>query len=159
MTEITVKKRDLLNIWNVLSKIGNAKSKCKLSYLIAKNKRLIKDEVDALVEAQNPSDEFRKYDEARVTLNKEMATKDEKGKPVFVNGEFIFEDYVKWEKKIDELKVKFSDVIKNREEQVNGYKKLLEEEFSFTPIKINMSQFPDDIIDGNDMEIILDFIE
>lgn len=141
-----MKRRTILKLWQALGNLEGLKHDVRFSYFIAKNKVSIKSEIEALDEAQKPTETYLKYETERVELAKEFSDKDENGDPKVKNGQFIilgardkFEDY------IQKLKEAFKATISEREKQLKDYESLLDEDIETILTKIRFTQLPNQI--------------
>ena len=140
------KKVDLLNLWHCLENLKQKKKNVTFSYFIAKNKMIIKEEANALSEAQEASEAFKAYDLKRAEAAEKMSEKDAKGQPIVRNNQYVIEKKMKqFEKEVEKLKKEFKTVIDDRVAQVEAFKKLLDEEIEFTGYPISLTDLPDDI--------------
>ena len=103
------------------------------------------------------SDDYKKYDEARIKLAEEYSKKDEKGKPVLKRttnerGEVVREEYDlveetkdEFEKKFEELKEEHKAVVEARDAQIKEQNDLLKTESTVVFHKIALADVPTDI--------------
>jgi len=150
------KKGDLLNLWYILEGMKHQKQNVKFSYFVAKNKIAIKGEFDALNEAQEAPETFKLYDTKRADLAAEMADRiPDTEEPMTDNGQYVIkENKEKFDKQLAGLKEEFEEVIKQRDEQVEAFKDLLDEEVEFKGHKIKFGDIPDSI-EPSIMEVLL----
>jgi len=144
---IKAKKRDLLNLWQILEGLKNKKQNVKFSYFVAKNRLAIKGEVDALNEAQEASEEFKLYDAKRAELAASSADRTaDTGQPMTSNGQYVIrEKKEEFEKQLAELKEQYKTAIEDRQKQLVGFKELLEETVDFKGHSIKLDNLPPDI--------------
>jgi len=139
-------KNEIFSLYNALQTLGDLKG-VKFAYAIARNINICKPEVEALQEALKGSDEFLEFEAKRVELAKEYSKKDENGKPLSERGAFVMADEDKFNKKLEELKnsKEYKDVTKIREEQVESWEKLLEEESSLKLYSVALESVPEEL--------------
>ena len=149
-------KGDTVNIYANLKKLGNLRG-AKFAYAVQKNINLLEPEIEALKKALEFSDDYKKYDEARIKLAESYAKKDEKGKPKVVKtnnerGEVVREEYDleeetkdEFEKKFGELKEEHKTAVEAREVQVQEQNDLLKTESTIVFHKIALADVPTDI--------------
>lgn len=130
----------------------------KLAYCIAKNKLLIAQERKVLDEAIKPSVEFSEFEKKRIELAQSLAKKDDKGKPMIENNQFVMEDQSLFESEFEKLKEDYPSVVRQREEQIAEYNKFLEESVKIDFYKISLSDIPDSI-SVQQMRVIEPFIQ
>lgn len=152
-----MKKKDILSLYKGLNSLGGLRG-VKFTYAVAKNIRVLHDEITSLEKAVEADEQFQEYDKKRVELAKEHAQKDEKGEPKVENSQFVLEDQKAFEKEHALLRDEYADTIAKRENQLAEYKELLEEDVAVELHKINISQVPDDI-STEQMYAILPVIE
>jgi hypothetical protein len=149
-------KHDLMNLWECFGLLLRVKANVKFSYAIAKNKRIIKPEVEAIQDALKPSPEFLIYDQERASLAKAHADMDSDGKPIIENQSFqITETLDEFNEKWDALKADHAEAIAARDVQLKEGEDLLKEDFSFEPFQIDLKNFPDEI-EPSIMEIFME---
>lgn len=144
-----MKKKEVLKLNEDLKKVGSLKG-VKFAYAIAKNKARLSKEVEALIKATEPSEEFMKVDEKinkdRLKLAEEYADK-ENGKPIIEGDKYkmSIEKQEKLEKELEKMKKKHKKLYEEREQQRKDYNKMIEEESDFEPYTIEMKELPEDI--------------
>lgn len=140
------KKSDLLQLWRVFEILGNGKQKIKFSYFIAKNKSKIKDEIEILNKLLVPSERFQAYDQKRAAVAQEFSDKDESGKPIIVDQNYVItEKKEQFDSAIKQLREENKDVIAEFERQKKEYEDILKEESDFVGHQIKMEDLPDQI--------------
>jgi len=140
-------KGDLLALANILNEINDNDSMeftVRFKYFIAKTKQAIANDVKILQELFKASSEYEKYENKRVAMCELNAMKDENGKAVIKNNEFVMKDYNAYGKEFNKLKKKYNDVIVKEKGKVDELLKILEEEIK--PDSLNLTT-----IDINEM--------
>lgn len=142
-----VKKGDLFVLWHVLDGLKSTKVNVKFSYFIAKNRNLIKHEIDALNEVKEAPSAFKAYDEKRAQLAHDMADRmSGTDQPITEGGQYVIvQNKEKFEEGLKALKDRFSEVIEQRNAQIDSFKELLDEEVDFEGHTILLEYLPDDI--------------
>jgi predicted acyltransferase (DUF342 family) len=132
----------------------------KVTYALARNKAILKNELEILEKTFVPSEKFLAYESERSSLLQELAEKDDKGNPKIANNEYVLSpaNISVFKEALDKLKVTYEKEIKEREEQVAKFNSLLEEPISFTLHKIRLEDIPEDI-NQNQMNLLLPLIE
>ena len=134
----------------------------KFAYAVAKNKKLIEEEVEALNEGLNPSEKFKEYDEKRVELAKEHAEKDEDGNAVMVGEEniksFDIKDIAKFTKDLEKIQEEYKTELEARDKQLKDYEKLMDEDTKLELQKVKLENVPEEIT-GEQLELISEIIE
>jgi hypothetical protein len=146
----TVKKRDILGIYNCLEmiKIDGEKVPVKYAYFIAKTKSLIDSEVKALKTVITPSPMFMEYDKKRFDIINKYVEKDENDEPVFINNATykIKPQYVDTlNSEIDVLQNEYEDVISNNSKLQAEINELLSEQVEVDLFKIRFDDLPSKI--------------
>lgn len=141
-----MKNKDLFKLASSIMACSSLKG-VRFSYALSKNMNKIKSELKIFEEANQPSPEFKKFEEARLKLNKEFGDLDENGNLKMANGQYVIlpQNRKKFDKAFEELKKKSKSVLKAREEQIKQFNELLEEESDFKPYFVNMEHVPEDI--------------
>jgi len=141
-----MKRRTILNMWHVMQKLEGLKHDIRFSYFLAKNKVALKPEIEALDEAQKPSETYIEFENKRIETAQKFADKDAAGNPKIHNGQYvIFDSRDEFEAEIKKLKTKFKTAISDRETQLLEYSKMLNEDVEFTLTKIKFDQLPKQI--------------
>lgn len=145
-------KGDDINLLNALSdkKLGQLPG-AKFAYSVAKNIGLLQPEFEALKKALEASDEFQKYDEARVELAKSHSKKNDKGEPektLNTQGveSFVIEDQSAFDKAFEALKEEHKATLEVRQKQVEEQNELLKTESTVTLYKVALADVPNNII-------------
>ena len=115
----------------------------KVGYAIAKNRRLVEQEVETLQETVKASKEFETYEKERVEIAKKHAKKDEKGKEVIENNSYILEDQEAFDKEFEVLKEAQNEVIETRKKQLEDFNDLLEEQTTLELFHITEDKIPE----------------
>lgn len=150
------KRKDLLELWKLIDDLKGTKYNIKFSYFLAKNRRKIQSEVESLDESVKPSEEYKIYDAERANLANRFSDKDSDDRPIIVNSNYmITEKLAEFNKEIDTLKEKYKKVINERDEQIEGYNKMLDEKVEFDGHTIKISEMPDQL-DAASLEILMD---
>ena len=138
-----MKKGKLIELYYNLLNVKELKG-LKFAYGIAKNIRIIKEEIKTINEATS---DYQNYEKEKFELVKSHAKKED-GKMI---GHYVMEDYDKFEKEIEKLKSKHKKAIDNYEEflDTNCETKLWD---------IDFEDLPDDITAGQ-LEGIIDLVK
>ncbi len=143
-----VKKGDILQLDKVFESLGHDKHPVKFSYFIAKNKNIIKKEVEILKQLQIPSSGYNSFEKARVMLAQDLAEKEpDTGMPVIINNMYVMgQNKKKFDKELWTLKDEFKTYIDGFEKQIDDYKEILLEDFDFNgSYKIAIDDLPEQI--------------
>lgn len=138
-------KNDLFNLVKVFEEIKSVSSNPKFAYAIAKNKKLIKTEVDLIRGAIKPNGDMDEYDKARVALCRDFAKLDENQNPVVSNNNFVIDEEKQkdFDSKIDELRTKYKTVLDEHRERLLEADQLLKEDVSLDFHLMDIDVFPD----------------
>lgn len=151
-----MKNKEILKLYTTLSKINLPG--VKFAYCVAKNMNILKPEVISLEEAKKPTKDFLEYDAKRVDIVKKYAKKDEKGKFIIENQEYLLDDQDAFEEEFKALMEDNETILKARELQMNEFYDLLEKETDIKLFKIALSDVPQGITTYQ-MQDIMDIIE
>jgi len=116
------------------------------AFAVAKNKRELNNIIEDLEAIDEPSDEFKKYSEERIKLLRELAIKDENENPKTIVGinnqlEYVIPD-VDNNKSLKQLKEKYKEIIKERDNQFARYNEKLKDDSGFNPVMIPEKNVP-----------------
>lgn len=122
----------------------------KFNYAVVKNVRGLEKELESLYEALKPYPEFSEYDQARIALAEKYSKRTENGEPVKEKDAFGVEKYVlddkkTFDKEFDKLRKKYSNEIVKRQEQLEEFDKMMEEESGFEVHKISVTDVPESV--------------
>ena len=139
-----MKNKEIVDLYQALSGI-NLKGP-KFAYAVAKNINLIQPELKAFDAAQKPREDYIEYNKQRAELAKQHAEKDEKGKPIIINGRnYKVADEEAFEKEWEVLKQKHAEAIAYREQQDKEFHELMEKDSTVTLHKLSLKDVPEDI--------------
>ena len=134
-------KSDIMLLWHTLNEI-NMELPFPVSYAFARTKRLIKDEVESMVEASKPSADYLDYEHKRIELCNRLAKKDEHDKPIISGNEYIFDNPHKFRKEMEKLTKDSQTILYLRDNQIVAYNKALDEPVDSQLFKVKASQMP-----------------
>jgi len=163
-----MKNLEVLVLWERLSKINDRKN-TKFSYLILRNKKIIKDTVEALMAIQIQKIEGQdSFDKDRMNLCRAYAKKDEKGNPTLVQfagtkvKSFDIEDMEGFNADMHKLLTsnRHAEYRENLERKTKEFDELLQCEAADHGqfAKISLDDLPDDLT-IEELEVIEQFIE
>jgi len=135
-----------LNLDSARSLLENRPYSVKFSYFIAKNKVLIRDEIIALDKSRHSSPEYLEYDKKRLELARKYADKDQDGKAIIKDNQFVLTEKIdEFQTELEELKKIYFMAIEEQENKVKDFEELIERETDFIGLKINLNDIPDGI--------------
>ena len=134
-----------MNMLNKLPLVSNLKG-FKLAYAVARNKAALTAESKLLEDARKPSEAFILYNKERIELCKELAEKEENGKPKIVHGAYVgVEDHPDWDERFGALEDKHREAVDAHDKMIVDYNEALETEIDFEMYMIGVDQIPEDI--------------
>lgn len=140
-----MKHRELVALYRGLDRLGSLTG-VKFAYAVSRNLSLLKPVMESIDKSIEPSAEFSEYDKARIKLAEEHAKKDEKGKPIIEEGNYIMENDEAWQTAFEALKAQHAEVIAKREAQIKEYNELLELENPMVSLhKVKLADVPQGI--------------
>jgi len=128
------------NLASLLEELKTINLTGKIGYAVAKNRKLVEQELETLNETLKVLPDFEKYEKERITLLEKHASKDEKGKAVIENNAYKIENQEDWEKAIKDLQETHKEAITYREKQLEDFNALLEEGSKLEFFKITEDQ-------------------
>jgi len=156
-----VTKRELIKIWNTLEGLTGTDYGRKFSYGIVRNKKILRDEVESLKEAQTPSKKYQEYEAERITICAELADKDENGSPLQKNNQFVFtneENIKELNKRMKPLLEKNKDVLEDFHKKELEFEDILAEEVELDVYLMDLDVFPEEI-DPGILEVLYVFVK
>jgi len=144
MSQITITRQELLELWHGLPALANLRG-FKLGYAVARTKAKLKVEIVALEEALKPDADFQKYEEKRLDLCRKYAQKDPQGNPVVSGNEFVFgENREAFDAGMAPLQEEFAGAIEDRKKQIEDYQASMKETLSVEVHQIAPEDVPED---------------
>lgn len=140
-----MKKSDLFPLFHALTAVSTYPG-AKFGYAVAKNLAKVKEECIIIEKLQEPSEEFKAYDNARIELCKEHANKDEAGEPILKGNEYDLKNkMIPFLATLQVLNKTHKEALDAREKQMTDVQILLEEESDIMLCKIKEDNFPEAI--------------
>ena len=145
-----ITRENLVQLYGVLNALSEKEMKAKAAYGIAKNKLKAEPEIKSIQEAQQkiqPDARVLEFENKRIELCKEFATKDEEGEPVTIGPRFdipvdAMEDF---EKKIEEVKEEYKEALEEKEKNEEEWMELMKEEVEIDIHTIHIDFMPDTV--------------
>lgn len=154
-----MKKRDLFSAEVVLKSMGNIKG-AKFAYFIAKNLKLIREEIETLKKLDAISDGFKMFEVKRIALCEKYSEKDDNKGPIIENQSYKISDKnrKKFNKELESLKEKYKESLDEKKKKDEELQEILDEESELKFYKIKVSDLPNDI-SANTLMILEELIE
>lgn len=152
-----MKRRDLLNLWEVFSKLEKLKHDLRFNYFVAKNIVSIKNEVESITKMFTPSSRYIDYERERVKTAEKYADKNSSNQPSILNNSYVItEQLQKFEMEMKKIKLKYKQCIEERENQRIEYEKFLDEKAENPQLyKIKSSHLPPNV-DTKILEVLIE---
>lgn len=150
--------RELFGFMAGLQSVGDLRG-VKFAYAVAKNSRLVAEEIKALQEANKPDEGLLAFDRARVALCVEHAEKDEAGKPK-TNGagySIAADRQALFDASLTALREGHAEALERREGQRREFDALLDEDTDVELHRVAEEHLPEDIT-GAQLTAILDMV-
>lgn len=151
-----MKKRELFSLWDAIVGIKDCKPHIKFAYAIAKNKRIIQQEIDDLRALIELSEDMDEYEKKRRDLCMVCAERNEFDEPIINNNKFQIKDKDSFRTEVDKLKETFADAIEEHENKIKAYEEILEEEVDIDFHRVKYEYFPHGLTQGQ-YDILLYF--
>jgi len=159
-----MKNIDVFNLQQSINELLDVRG-IKLAYAIAKNKRIIDEEIKAMRESVKPSEAFTAYEKEARLLFENYAILDKNGKPkkFTENGQEVIKidpEKVGEHKAAEEaLQERHAETIKEREGQLEDWNKFLQEEHDGLDLHKVKEENLNDNLTAKQISIIFEFIE
>jgi len=137
-----MKNRDLYKIYEDLKALNDAAG-ARLSFVIGKNLKLIKDELQLIEASFTMSDEYKEFQKKRISLCTAYSNKNEDESPVMIDNRFDIIDAKEFSKFFNILKEEYKEVIKINISKEEDYENLLNEECTLELVNIKLDLIPD----------------
>lgn len=159
-----MKNKEIVKLFNDLKEIQKKPYYgTKFAYVISKNISILKNEIEIISNSlpKLNEEELGKYNKERVGLAIEYSEKNDDGEAVIENNRYKIKNGVKdeFEKKNEELKEKYSEIIAESDKIQKEEEKLLEQESDSIDLrKIKLDELPDNLT-PIDFALIAEIVE
>jgi len=142
--------KDLVDIWNVLSKISEEKlGTLDFRWDISTNMIAIKDKISFLEEAGKEMEELLPYNRKRLELIQDYCSRDEDGNCIIDERTGLHaikaENLVLYKEKLNELKENYKDSIKKEEDRIKQLPSLLKKKVEINFSNIERKDLPEEL--------------
>lgn len=152
-------RRQVLDLYNTLFRLGDIKTSTKFMYAMAKNKEVLEKEVENIRLSSNPTDDYLQYEEERRALVISSADKDDKGEPIFLDEDRVkITNVAALEEKIKELDEKYAATLEKNAEFLKQLEEYLAQEVDIRLYKITIESIPDGVLSVDQFGSILPII-
>lgn len=152
-----MRNHELINLYQSLDKLKLLEG-VEFAYFMAKTKQKVRLEMENIDKAQEPSEDFKRFELKRIEMCKKHAQLDDKNNPIIKDNNFILKDKAEFDKEMEALRIEFKEIIESGEKQVNDYNEFLQKENAIDLGKISKSDIPINI-SGEQMDIIINLIK
>lgn len=155
--KVTLQKSDVLAMYRLIVGLlrGPAEGLSReFSYALAKNRRLLSAEVEAIEEAFKLPNDLKEYADRRNALLMSLAKKDEKGDVVWADKEkglLDFADKNEVPKRVAKLEEENRELLDKQRKMDEEYSKFLEQKVEIEVFGIPLAYFPADSVDYMDI--------
>lgn len=156
---MTIKRREIVEIFNVLSKMKDRKGlPVDFIYTMAKNRKLLREEIDILREVERKPSEYMNYLSEKLRLDIKFSKRDKDGNPIKKGNSYLIEENraEDYDNALNELVEKYEDVIEETTEKQKELEELLAGEIDINFELLEREKFPEDIT-IEEMEVLLVF--
>jgi hypothetical protein len=142
-----MRRQEIVQLFNTINGLKLDTKNTKFNYALLKNKKRLADEIAIIQEMNKSSPEFKTYDDERVAACQKYALKKEDGTYEIEHNQYKFTDEARAELQveIDELHVKYADVIAARDEAIKKFNEFMLEETSIHIHLVSIDDFPGDL--------------
>ena len=137
-------KKDLLRFYAGINSISNLED-MEIAYSVNVNYGIIKKDIEALLIAEEPRQDFLDYELSRDSICRKHCEKNKSGEPVIIDGNYKIKSKTAFESEIKKLDKKNKKAIDYRGRQIKWFEKILNEEVSFNFRKVRLSDLPKDM--------------
>jgi vacuolar-type H+-ATPase subunit I/STV1 len=143
-----MKRKDFSAAVEALNSVSEIKG-VKFAYAVLKNRKKIEVQVEEdkpiFEEILKPSEGFKEYEQKRIELCVLHSEKDDNGDPITNDNRYKIIDTVKFNEELTELSTEYKVSIDDRQNQMNEYNTLMEENIEINFQKIDFDTLPEDI--------------
>jgi len=156
--KVEMTRKELISFNDTLKALARIRE-TRFAYVIAKNKRTIKDELDALEEARQAPDGYEEYEKQRVRLVTKHAVKDPDGNPIFLpNGATRIRNEIEFEAEFNKLREEHREAVELGEAKEKELQEFLKEKISFDLHAVDVKYLPKDL-SSDEMETLMPIID
>lgn len=140
-----MKRSELFDFYNKMQGLRYHSDSKKFSYTLIKNIKAIEEDIKKLNEIIKPDDEFMKFEKERISICEKHALKDENGEPLKEGDEFKIGNMATFSEELKPIKEKYSGILLKRQEQINKYNSMLDDDVYLEILKIGPDDLPENI--------------
>lgn len=140
-----MKRSEFFDLYNKLQGLRYHSDNKNFSYALIKNIKAIEQDINKLNEVIKPTEEFLQFEQERLAICQSHSIKDDNGDPLLNGDEFQIENIEKFNEDLIPLKTKYQDMLNYRQEQIEKYNSLLDQEIEMELVKIGPDDLPDTI--------------
>jgi hypothetical protein len=156
--KITITFNELDQLHNGLKLVENLRG-MKFAYCVAKNKRLIEQELKILEDILKSTNAFREYETKRIQVCEKNCVKDPSGKPILdKNGNFDILNKASFDSEMNPLMEQYKDTIDHRKKQVDEFQEMMGKQVEVEVHQIKLEDIPQDIT-PKQMDIIMPLVK
>jgi hypothetical protein len=138
------KRANLTAFSRALESVGQSQS-TRFAYAVAKNKKAIQAEVEAIQAAVKPPDWFNDYERQRMGLVQQHALKDKNGQMIQDGNTARIGNMQKFQEELEALQAKFKDPLEELKKKDEEARKFVEEEVEVELYEIQTKYLPKDL--------------
>jgi len=147
-------KREAYELLKMLVGYYEMKMPTKFAMFIVQNKHIIEKNLESLLETVKPSKRFMLYEQARITLLKKYADKDNAGKPMIQDKVYVLKgNKEKFDAEFGELQKNYSDILEEAKTKNKITEAILDEKAEIELKKVKLEDIPDRLLSPREMEL------
>ena len=142
-----MKNKDLLDLFSALEYVNSDTCSAKFKYGIARNKKIIENQIKILQDLIKPSDAYIQIENERLAICHKYCERDENNNPRMINNMFVMKEDTRAESdtEITEFMAKNKDIFDAAVKRSQELTALLEEEIDIPLYSIPIDAIPDTI--------------
>lgn len=122
-----MKNSELFGLYDWLEAVSNI-GWARFAYWVAKNKKIILNELKTIESANEPTEEYKNFEKERIELCEKMANKDENWEVKIIGKSYDISDFDGFNSELQKLREKHKNALDEMQKKNEEYQKLLDQE-------------------------------
>lgn len=137
-----MKNSELFGLYEWLEAVSNI-GWARFAYWVAKNKKIILNELKTIESANEPTEEYKNFEKERIELCEKMANKDEKWEVKIIGKSYDISDIDGFNSELQKLREKYKNALDEMQKRNEEYENLLNQDSDLELFKIKEEIIPE----------------
>lgn len=152
-----MKNKELFSLYSWLEAVSHI-GWARFAYWVAKNKKIIAEEIKTLESTNELTENYKKFDKERIELCEKFANKDENWEAKIVGKSYDISDLEGFNSELQKLRETYKSALDEIQKKNEEYEKLLEEKSEVKLFTIKQEIIPE-CITANQLDPIMEVVE